>query len=675
MTQEPRLFSPPPEDHTNEELHVGDRVLISGVKIGTLLYFGKTHIASGFWCGIELDDPDGKHDGSVEGVRYFQCRYGHGIFAPADRVIKLETIEEDVSEQQVEQNQQLPQPKPRVKRLLPQPKVTHKSESNEYLIRSKILEEQEDQNYFQSDQGRFGGPQKLHYQQELYDRKNLNIDDLISEQYGDESIKKLSSSFTLSESEVADLSQKTSRYSAFSKQPHKIGKRPHQSTVSTVSELEVAGNALNSTYTLVGDKVEQLNRIHNDSGSSGEDSIGSELKECLSSDGRKYFNLTFDTDNRSPKHFNNLRSSDKVVHDNSNEQEVKTTLQSHQMSESMTSSLGVLDLEDVLFQTDLITDDDLIDSSNLTDLEKIVQSSEKTKRVASLGDTFESKNVITSTPLVTDKSQSQLDRTHTIAHTDPRMHAGIPEEVEYLSDDQILENFRQNLNSTFQADPSKEVELPIVGEDTLDWRHEASDSEEQQSDDSLEDSCHINKDLFQGIHAKGGNLNSTYALKSSNSPVDNLAENFQNLGINHENKHSVITQEQLEKLNKPMIDSGISIKGLTEFTGSLQTSTEGVIYCQRKPMTDSGISLQSDLGMADSQEMRWSQNLDSLQEITEEKQFGDPSQLAKDLQAGHKKRDRPLSLISTTSADTGKLISFIDGIHTQLTHICNFSIW
>jgi hypothetical protein len=41
-----------------------------------------------------------------------------------------------------------------------------------------------------------------------------------------------------------------------------------------------------------------------------------------------------------------LRSSDKVVHDNSNEQEVKTTLQSHQMSESMTSSLGVLDLED-----------------------------------------------------------------------------------------------------------------------------------------------------------------------------------------------------------------------------------------------------------------------------------------------------------------------------------------
>jgi hypothetical protein len=59
----------------------------------------------------------------------------------------LNSIEEDVSEQQVEQNQQLPQPKPRVRRLLPQPKVTHKSESNEYLIRSKILEEQEDQNY------------------------------------------------------------------------------------------------------------------------------------------------------------------------------------------------------------------------------------------------------------------------------------------------------------------------------------------------------------------------------------------------------------------------------------------------------------------------------------------------------------------------------------------------
>lgn len=43
-------------------------------------------LVTGYWYGIELDQPTGKHDGSVFGVRYFTCAPRHGVFAPASRI-------------------------------------------------------------------------------------------------------------------------------------------------------------------------------------------------------------------------------------------------------------------------------------------------------------------------------------------------------------------------------------------------------------------------------------------------------------------------------------------------------------------------------------------------------------------------------------------------------------
>ena len=74
----------PSEDSSS--FTIGDRVTIAGVKPGCIRYFGKVHFAEGLWCGIDLDEPDGKHDGQVEGVTYFSCADGHGIFAPLRRV-------------------------------------------------------------------------------------------------------------------------------------------------------------------------------------------------------------------------------------------------------------------------------------------------------------------------------------------------------------------------------------------------------------------------------------------------------------------------------------------------------------------------------------------------------------------------------------------------------------
>ncbi|KAK3855462.1 hypothetical protein Pcinc_038141, partial [Petrolisthes cinctipes] len=65
---------------------VGKRVTVGGAEHGTLRYYGRTAFASGEWCGVELERPVGKNDGSVDGVIYFSCRPGHGIFAPAAKV-------------------------------------------------------------------------------------------------------------------------------------------------------------------------------------------------------------------------------------------------------------------------------------------------------------------------------------------------------------------------------------------------------------------------------------------------------------------------------------------------------------------------------------------------------------------------------------------------------------
>ncbi|EGD75190.1 hypothetical protein PTSG_06843 [Salpingoeca rosetta] len=65
-------------------IEVGDRVTISGQRVGTVLYRGLVDFKPGRWLGIELDSPQGKHDGTVQGKTYFTCPDGHGVFVLAD---------------------------------------------------------------------------------------------------------------------------------------------------------------------------------------------------------------------------------------------------------------------------------------------------------------------------------------------------------------------------------------------------------------------------------------------------------------------------------------------------------------------------------------------------------------------------------------------------------------
>ena len=76
------------------DVDVGSRVLVGGVKSGRLHYVGKAHFAEGEWCGVELDDADGLHDGTVDNIRYFVCRSKHGIFAPRAKVTLKVVVQE-----------------------------------------------------------------------------------------------------------------------------------------------------------------------------------------------------------------------------------------------------------------------------------------------------------------------------------------------------------------------------------------------------------------------------------------------------------------------------------------------------------------------------------------------------------------------------------------------------
>ncbi|VDL75588.1 unnamed protein product [Nippostrongylus brasiliensis] len=72
---------------------VGSFVSVSGVGKGVLHYVGEVHGKEGLYCGIELETPTGKHDGTYQGIVYFVCPPRHGIFAPLYRV-ELDEIDD-----------------------------------------------------------------------------------------------------------------------------------------------------------------------------------------------------------------------------------------------------------------------------------------------------------------------------------------------------------------------------------------------------------------------------------------------------------------------------------------------------------------------------------------------------------------------------------------------------
>ncbi|XP_077499679.1 CAP-Gly domain-containing linker protein 3-like isoform X6 [Amblyomma americanum] len=72
-------------DRKNNKLSIGDSVVV-GQRKGVVRFLGETQFAPGYWCGIELAKPEGKNNGSVNGVTYFTCPPNHGVFALPSKV-------------------------------------------------------------------------------------------------------------------------------------------------------------------------------------------------------------------------------------------------------------------------------------------------------------------------------------------------------------------------------------------------------------------------------------------------------------------------------------------------------------------------------------------------------------------------------------------------------------
>ncbi|NXD87034.1 CE350 protein, partial [Halcyon senegalensis] len=80
------------ETESLPNFNIGDRVLVSKVQPGTLRFKGLTKFAKGFWAGVELDKPEGNNNGTYDGIKYFDCKEKHGIFAPPQKISHITEV-------------------------------------------------------------------------------------------------------------------------------------------------------------------------------------------------------------------------------------------------------------------------------------------------------------------------------------------------------------------------------------------------------------------------------------------------------------------------------------------------------------------------------------------------------------------------------------------------------
>ncbi|XP_042606491.1 centrosome-associated protein 350-like [Cyprinus carpio] len=111
-----------PEDVRNEISdplsfsQIGDRVLVCNSRPGVLKYKGLVAFANGFWAGVALDAPNGNHNGTFRGVKYFSCDKSHGVLVRAEDIAHIHREHSSDVEMGVDEDPFSVEEPPRVKR-------------------------------------------------------------------------------------------------------------------------------------------------------------------------------------------------------------------------------------------------------------------------------------------------------------------------------------------------------------------------------------------------------------------------------------------------------------------------------------------------------------------------------------------------------------------------------
>lgn len=87
-----RMLVPVEVPHRRCPIHVGKMYELDDGRFGLCMYFGRTLFnKKGLWVGLQLENAEGKHNGTVHGKKYFLCREGKGVFVRPCRIKRLVT--------------------------------------------------------------------------------------------------------------------------------------------------------------------------------------------------------------------------------------------------------------------------------------------------------------------------------------------------------------------------------------------------------------------------------------------------------------------------------------------------------------------------------------------------------------------------------------------------------
>lgn len=81
-----------PCSHKRCPICVGKLYELDDGRLGLCMYKGRTMFnKKGIWIGLQLENAEGKHNGTVHGRKYFLCREGKGVFVRPNRIKRLVT--------------------------------------------------------------------------------------------------------------------------------------------------------------------------------------------------------------------------------------------------------------------------------------------------------------------------------------------------------------------------------------------------------------------------------------------------------------------------------------------------------------------------------------------------------------------------------------------------------